>query len=197
MRSPLTSTSSATLGRWPVSPRSCEEEPPHHLERPTSARNGEHSREGHTVETHLSLRQQQQRDRAVIILQLADEPGPLRGPHPPLFAPVWPDDAAVLAPAERRPAKARRRRWPHHLRHVVGIQRSLVASRRRLIETALARPREPRSAARPPPRSRPLHVRGSYRSLSQPWAASPNTTPRVSPGGDVATWAHAPPRPEK
>src|SRR5262249_58326456 len=49
-------------------PRSCEEEPPHHLERPTSARNGEHSREGHTVETHLSLRQQQQRDRAVIIL---------------------------------------------------------------------------------------------------------------------------------
>src|SRR5262245_13808308 len=160
MRSPLTSTSSATLGRWPVSPRSCEEEPPHHLERPTSARNGEHSREGHTVETHLSLRQQQQRDRAVIILHhplmRQSDPGPARGSYPPLFTPVWADDAAVLAPAERRPVNALCRLWPH-LRHVVGMQRKLVASRRRLLEAALARPRGPLSA-RPPPRS-PLHVR--------------------------------------
>src|SRR5262249_39845168 len=119
-------------------------------------------------ETHLSLRQQQQRDRAVIILHhplmRQREPGPPRGPHPPLFAPVGADDAAVLAPAERRPVKARRRLWPHHLRHVVGIEAKRVG-RRRLVETALARPREPLSA-RPPPRSRPLHAQGSYRSWS-------------------------------
>src|SRR5215467_2419637 len=146
MRSPLTSTSSATLGRWPVSPRSCEEEPPHHLERPTSARNGAHRREGHTVETHLSLRQQQQRDRAVIILHhplmRQRDPGPSRGPHPPLFAPVRADDAAVLAPAERRPVNACRRRWPYHLRHVVGIEGKRLAGRPLFVEMTGAHPRE-------------------------------------------------------
>src|SRR5438094_6994514 len=63
-----------------------------------------------TLETHLPLRQQQQGDRAVIILHhplmRQSEPGPPRGAHPPLFAPVGADDAAVLAPAERRPVNA-------------------------------------------------------------------------------------------
>jgi len=62
------------------------------------------------VGARLALRQQQQRDRAVIILHhplmRQSEPGRPRGAHPPLFAPVWADDAAVLAPAERRPVNA-------------------------------------------------------------------------------------------
>src|SRR5262249_27501279 len=113
------------------------------------------------VEASLSLRQQQQRDRAVVILHhplmRQSEPGPARGSYPPLFVPVGADDAAVLASAERRPVNAGCRLWPYHLRHVVGIHRKLVAGRRRLVETALARPREPLSA-RSPPRPRPLHV---------------------------------------
>ena len=57
-----------------------------------------------------ALRQRQQRDRAVIILHhplmRQSDPGPARGSYPPLFTPVWADDAAVLAPAERRPVNA-------------------------------------------------------------------------------------------